>query len=148
MPSSSTRTCTLLSKLAFSLACSVILFHAVVPHHHHDSGVGVGIVFENEIPCHCNDLDRDSSGGHRHSRHPLDFCKLQQVLSQTTAASVAEGRTSVLPDAVVNSSILPSCFDAQSRVPLSGVSLRPVRCYAALPPGEQRVSLLRAPPAC
>lgn len=66
-----------------SLACAIILTHAVVPHHHHDCDEGGGFVFETELACHCH---HDHSGcpdgkdcGHSH--HPFDMCKLADMLS-------------------------------------------------------------------
>lgn len=56
------------------LACSIILLHAFVPHHHHDSGELHGLVYENELTCHCNhDNDKEHEDGN---------CRLQDLLSQ------------------------------------------------------------------
>lgn len=74
------------------LAYSIILLHAVVPHHHHDCGGGEGFVFEDEISCTCdNQVNGDCCHHHDadgccpyggHSHHPFDTCKLQDLLSQ------------------------------------------------------------------
>lgn len=81
----------LVGKVMMCLACAIIMMHAVVPHHHHDAGCGVGLVFETEIGCHCDDEQdvdgcathhRDACCHHDHgSKHPFDVCKLQELLS-------------------------------------------------------------------
>lgn len=71
----------LTAKIMISLACAIILLHAVVPHHHHDCAGEEGLVFETELACHCDcdhDHDHDGCG---HSHHPFDTCKLAEMLS-------------------------------------------------------------------
>lgn len=76
------------------LAGAIILMHAMVPHHHHDCDCDFGLVFENEVACHCDEemalmplaenceTDNDGCCHHdEHSHHPLDFCLLQDLLS-------------------------------------------------------------------
>ena len=75
----------LTAKIMTTLACAVILLHAVVPHHHHDCVGEGGFVFETELTCHCDcdhdgDYDHDDCD-HRHSHHPFDTCKLAEMLS-------------------------------------------------------------------
>lgn len=55
-------------------ACFIIVLHSVVPHHHHDCWDG-GLVFENELECHCDHHDHDCD-------HHDGCCKLQDLLSQ------------------------------------------------------------------
>lgn len=69
------------------LACAVIMLHAVVPHHHHDCCGTVGLVFENEACCHCDEACHDTACEHHdghHSHHPFDICLLQEMLSHLT----------------------------------------------------------------
>lgn len=64
-----------------SVACAVIMLHAVVPHHHHDCEEGAGMVFETELYCHCDsDCDHHDCDP-QHSHHPFDICLLQELLS-------------------------------------------------------------------
>lgn len=72
------------------LACAIILLHAVVPHYHHDDCGAVGLVFENEMTCQCENEDSPYAEQHslgncchheHHSHHPFDNCKLQELLS-------------------------------------------------------------------
>lgn len=73
----------LLAKIASTVACAIILTHAVVPHCHHDSDVGWALVFEDEINCPCDD-SCDGHDGHtcdHRSHHPFDICTLQQLLA-------------------------------------------------------------------
>ena len=84
------------SKIMVSLACAIIVLHAVVPHHHHDCADGMGLVFETELCCHCDEacpehavgLTYDYACGHSHhghqSNHPFDICILQEMLSHLT----------------------------------------------------------------
>ena len=72
------------AKIMSLLACSIILMHAFVPHHHHDCEGGMGIVFEDEINCHCDcDHHDHHSCAHHHggSHHPFEVCLLQEMLS-------------------------------------------------------------------
>ena len=74
------------SKLMVALSCCIIMMHAVVPHHHHDSCGEGGFVFENEVACECADEVPACEHHHCHhhhdgSRHPLNHCKLQDLLS-------------------------------------------------------------------
>ena len=60
-----------------SLACAIILLHAVVPHHHADDCLGGECFFCTEHHHgHCHHHHSDGDG---HS--PLDCCKLQEMLS-------------------------------------------------------------------
>ena len=75
----------LAAKIIITLACSIILVHAIVPHHHHDCAEGTGFVFETEINCHCSHHhhSHDCSQGcdRHHSDHPFDICRLADMLS-------------------------------------------------------------------
>ena len=68
----------LVQKAMISLACAIIMLHAVVPHHHHDSCDAKGLVFENEVACHC---DYDHHDADHRSHHPFNICLLQEMLS-------------------------------------------------------------------
>lgn len=73
----------LVAKIMVSLACAIILLHAMVPHHHHDCDGEVGFVFETELGCHCDsDCDHHTDCHHHGSHHPFDTCKLQDMLSR------------------------------------------------------------------
>ena len=71
----------LTAKIMVSLACAIILTHAVVPHHHHDCDEGGGFVFETELACHCHHDDCPDGKDCGHSHHPFDMCKLAEMLS-------------------------------------------------------------------
>ncbi|MBP5541731.1 MAG: hypothetical protein J6X88_08805 [Bacteroidales bacterium] len=71
----------LTEKIMVSLACAIILTHAVVPHHHHDCGDEGGFVFETELACHCHHDDCPDGKDCGHSHHPFDMCKLAEMLS-------------------------------------------------------------------
>jgi len=72
----------LTAKILITLACSVIMLHAFVPHHHHDFEAGGGLVFETELGCHCDcDCHHHDCDHHHHSHHPFDICLLQEMLS-------------------------------------------------------------------
>lgn len=60
-----------------SLACAIIMLHAVVPHHHDDCCGGVECFFCTEH--HHDHCDQHHHSGDSHS--PLDCCKLQEMLS-------------------------------------------------------------------
>lgn len=73
----------LLAKTLTTLACAIILLHAVVPHHHHDCDGEVGIVFETELGCHHHHPHHADANGecNHHSDHPFDICRLADMLS-------------------------------------------------------------------
>ena len=94
----------LTAKIMISLACAIILLHAVVPHHHHDCADEEGFVFETELACHC-DCDHDHDGcGHSHSHHPFDTCKLAEMLSHLVLSTKED-------EAVLASSIKADVHD-------------------------------------
>lgn len=68
----------LVQKAMISLACAIIMLHAVVPHHHHDCHNAIGLTFETEVGCHC---DSNHHHDHRHTHHPYNICLLQDMLS-------------------------------------------------------------------
>ena len=63
----------LLAKIFITLACVIIMLHAVVPHHHHD-GCGEVECFFCEHHHHGHDDDHGHGG-------LFDLCKLQDMLS-------------------------------------------------------------------
>ena len=75
----------LTAKVTITLACAIILLHAIVPNHHHDCAVVVGFVFETEIICHCSHQHHSHDCGHdcseHHSDHPFDICHRADMLS-------------------------------------------------------------------
>ena len=81
----------LAAKITITLACAIILLHAVVPHHHHDCADEVGLIFETEINCHCSHHqhthDCDNDCHNHHSDHPFDMCRLADMLSHLVLSS-------------------------------------------------------------
>ena len=75
----------LTAKIMITLACTIILVHAIVPHHHHDCADERGFVFETEINCHCSHQhhshDCNNNCNDHHSDHPFDICRLADMLS-------------------------------------------------------------------
>ena len=75
----------LTAKIMITLACAIILVHAIVPHHHHDCADERGFVFETEINCHCSHQhhphDCNNNCNDHHSDHPFDICRLADMLS-------------------------------------------------------------------
>lgn len=63
-----------------TVACTIIMLHAVVPHHHHDCHEAKGLTFETEVACHC-DCDHNHHDCGHHSHHPFNVCLLQEMLS-------------------------------------------------------------------
>ena len=78
----------LVAKLMISLACAIIMLHAVVPHHHHDCSDAKGFVFETEVACHC-ECDHHECD-HRHSHHPFNTCWLEEMLSHLVISTYDE----------------------------------------------------------
>lgn len=75
-----------MAKIMVSVACAVIMLHAVVPHHHHDCCNAMGLTFETELACHCDcnhhlDCNHSNDCDH-HSHHPFNICLLQEMLSR------------------------------------------------------------------
>lgn len=135
----------LIPRLAMLVAGCIILLHVVVPHRHHDSAEGVGLVFENELTCHCHEAGDSSDGDSGCSHHPLDGCGLQHLLSQLTLASDEKWSHAL----VVASFCLLAPFDVVESGASFSVRLRPTRPRVTLPPGSPgALSPLRAPPAC
>lgn len=86
------------AKILSSLAVSIILMHAMVPHHHHDCCGGRGFVFENEVACHCNGdyMCGNDCCDHEGSNHPLNRCRLQDLLSKLVISQKSDELLSVL----------------------------------------------------
>lgn len=154
------RITTIFSKALITLACAIILVHAVVPHHHHDCCGTMGIVFEDEVSCHCHSnaspcqaCHSHSPSGHHHtdSQHPFDLCKLQELLShlvlsnkdQKTYLAVA---TIAVHDLLV--ALVPVGFSSEG--PAATISLHNYYSpQSALPITFLRAAVpLRAPPQC
>lgn len=135
----------LIPRLSVVLACGIIMLHVVVPHHHHDCAEGVGLVFENELACHCHDVGDAPDGDSGRSHHPLDGCGLQHLLSQLTLASDEKWGHALL----VAAFCLPTVFDAAEDGSSFCARIRPTGPRVTLPPGSQGAQPpLRAPPAC
>lgn len=135
----------LLPRLSLVLASAIILLHVVVPHHHHDCAEGVGLVFENELACHCHDVGDEPDGDSGRSHHPLDGCGLQHLLPQLTLASDEKWGHALL----VASFCLPTVFDVVEDGASYCVCIRPCGPRVTLPPGSHGAQPpLRAPPAC
>lgn len=135
------------------VAVVVILLHAFVPHRHHDCDVEVGLVYESEVACHCDDLCGVDHDCHEHSsHHPFDFCKLQDLLSHLVISNKLEETylalnqmtevdlfidlniVALLQSDLLQSSGVPACF---------------VRYLQFLPHAPRLdCRLLRAPPIC
>lgn len=145
------------AKIMITLACAIIMLHAIVPHHHHDCAEEVGLVFETELNCHCshqhqthgctNDCDD------HHSDHPFDFCRLADMLSHLVlntkadehmmAQAVKAEAHDLMPDIIVPSGILLLTTDNGYHV-YTGNN---VPWTLPLPPFAGGLSL-RAPPMC
>ena len=142
----------LVAKVMISLACAVIMLHAVVPHHHHDCCGEVGFVFENEMACHCDESchDMDCEHHHGHSHHPFDICLLQDMLSHLTLSNTDDRYYfTALIQAEAQGFLqlfLPS-VQCDAVMPLLGTSFCRL-AVAVLPPmaPEVGVAALRAPP--
>lgn len=135
------RTSQLAARFILVVACGVILFHVVMPHHHHDCDDGVGLVFEGELLCHCHDMENEEESSH----HPLDFCQLQQALSQLALTTVEKWDPRVVPHVVW----LSEDFAIRLTVVLPCVTLLECAHSENPPPGVYgAVASLRAPPAC
>ena len=83
----------LAAKILVTLACSIIMLHAFVPHHHHDVEGGSGMVFETELGCHCHEGGVHDDGDHRHTHHPFDICLLQEMLSHLVLSTSEDQHT-------------------------------------------------------
>lgn len=134
----------ILSITMISLSCLIILVHAFVPHHHHDSDGELGIVFEDEVACHCDascDLHHDHDGA---SHHPFDICKLQELLSHLVLTTKEDESTWVVAADIE----LPMLLNIE--VPV--IDLGPTQTQTTqteLPPNPLlSFSALRAPPMC
>ena len=131
-------------RLSVVLACAIIMLHVVVPHHHHDCTDGVGLVFEDELTCHCHDGESVPDDDSGRSHHPLDGCSLQHLLSQLTLASDEKWVYAFL----VAPLGLPAVSGVVEKVAVV-CAYRPVGLSVTLPLGSYGVlPLLRAPPAC
>ena len=143
------------AKIMTIMACSIILLHAVVPHHHHDCEDEMGFVFETEINCHCNhhhhDCPKDCT--EHHSDHPFDVCKLADMLSHLVfnskeeehlLALIIKAEVYGLLSAALSSNQLLTCV-ADNGLPVSTKHDEPI--VLPIPPLAGGHSL-RAPPLC
>ena len=135
-----------------SLACAVIMLHAVVPHHHHDCCGTVGLVFEDEACCHCDEACHDRACEHhhgQHSHHPFDNCLLQEMLSQLTLSNTDKYYFAALIKAEAQGFLLLFLPAEQSGAPLPALGL-PFRWPAVAAPAIAVPYIgaisLRAPP--
>lgn len=71
-----------MAKILVLLACSVIMLHAFVPHHHHNFEAGGGLFFDAGMGCQCDGgCHHPGSDCHHHTHHPFDICLIQEMLS-------------------------------------------------------------------
>lgn len=135
------------------LAVAVILLHAFVPHHHHDCGCDLGLVYETEVACHCDDVCGDDHDCHEHhSHHPFDFCKLQDLLSHLVLSNKSEETYLALNQMAEVDLFIDLNIAALLQTDLlqsSGVSAHFVR-YSQFLPHTPHLDHrpLRAPPVC
>jgi hypothetical protein len=143
----------LIAKIAISLACAIILLHAIVPHHHHDCANERGLIFETEINCHCSHQHHTHDCDEHHSDHPFDICRLADMLShlvlntkedehlmaQVVKAEVHDLMTAFLPsrNAIIAATGCHCLMPAQPDVPWTLPSTSLAGCHS-----------LRAPPLC
>lgn len=101
------------AKILITLACGIIMMHAVVPHHHHDCCDEVGIVFESELDCDCSCEEPLCEEHHCHhhdggSHHPMNHCRLQDLLAQLVISHKNEELLMAL-ESVVEMDLYASC---------------------------------------
>ena len=136
-----------------TLACAIILLHAIVPHHHHDCADAAGLVFETELNCHCSHQHHSHDCDDHHSDHPFDICRLADMLSHLVLNTKEDDNllTLVVKADVYHFfwAVLPT-MDAAITAPESGLTTfadsdKP--WSLPLPPLADGHSL-RAPPLC
>lgn len=136
------------AKIMVSVACAIILLHAIVPHHHHDCCGAKGFVFETEVTCHC-DVDHHDVD-HHHSHHPFDICWLQDMLSHLVIASYDETNLCAYIQAEVHNTFVLSMPPVLEDLCTAAVAEGTVRwLYGAIPltnAPRADVHALRAPP--
>ena len=147
----------LTAKIMITLACAIILLHAIVPHHHHDCAGLVGFVFETEINCHCSHQHHSHDCSHdcneHHSDHPFDICHLADMLSHLVLNTKEDDNLLVLiVKAEVHNlllAVLPTMDTAitASESGLSAFADSGMPWSLPLPPLAGGQSL-RAPPMC
>ena len=114
----------LMQKIMVSLACAIIMLHAVVPHHHHDCCEAKGFVFETEATCHCECDHHDCD---HHSHHPFSTCWLQDMLSHLVITTYDETSLVAFIQAEVHNSFIlavPPVLDDMCTVFVSEGSMR------------------------
>lgn len=132
-----------------SVACAIIMLHAVVPHHHHDCCDAKGLTFETELACHC---DCDHHDGDRHSHHPFNICLLQEMLSHLVISTSDDHlTTAALIKAESNQFIVLALFIPQLEQWAPFLPVRPVWWPTGSTPlvsaPAEDANGLRAPPA-
>lgn len=74
----------LLEKFMIIVACSVLLMHAILPHHHHDIATLAGWSCKNEVTCQQNEHpvpDQNIRIQHQCLQHTDSTCAIQDALS-------------------------------------------------------------------
>ena len=141
------------AKITISLACAIILLHAIVPHHHHDCADEVGFIFETEINCHCNHHHHTHDCDDHHSDHPFDICRLADMLSHLVLNTKNDEQLMALLLKAEAHSIIQAILPLSDAITLSaeGVNITPPRTDVpwALPSETLADGhSLRAPPLC
>lgn len=146
------------SKMLMVLACAIILMHAMVPHHHHDSCGIVGIVFEDEVTCHCDEEavpcqqcaeHHSMSHSHDHSHHPFDLCRLQDLLSKLVISSKEDETYLALASIAEHDTfltVIPTLFGEESLASFNIQSFHPIVDEALPLDVITQGTPLRAPP--
>lgn len=140
------------AKIWITVACSIILLHAFVPHHHHDCRDEAGFVFENELNCHCGGCEdeRTAPEAREHHHHPFNTCKLQDLLSQLVLNTKEDEHLWNFAHLFITYNL----WDASGMADRTKIAAETEACeiiygdfIAALPPGDWTESpTLRGPP--
>lgn len=139
--------CRTTAKIWITVACSIILLHAFVPHHHHDCCGESGLVFENELVCHCDCNHEDCHHHDGESRHPYNTCRLQDLLSHLVLTH-KDDESALLPTQsgqVVT--LWGSLQPALPEIMMTGCALLPDRKAVRLHEGIAEPHPSRGPPA-
>jgi hypothetical protein len=147
----------LTAKIMITLACAIILLHAIVPHHHHDCADVVGFVFETEINCHCSHQHHSHDCNHdcddHHSDHPFDICHLADMLSHLVLNTKEDDNLIALVVKIEVHNLLLAVLSAMDAAIIASESGLPSLAIVdnpwslPLPPLAGGLSL-RAPPMC
>lgn len=135
------------------LACCILIMHAVVPHHHHDSCGDAGFVYESEVGCNCSCDEPlcDEHQSHHHegeSHHPLNHCKLQDLLAQLVVSHKMD-ETYMALALIPECDLIGICSGIDFSIYDTHMEWLPAAPDVPLPTTvELRHIGLRAPPAC